>query len=230
MEFALKYMYRKLLNNKFTRLVWVGVILISLLSALTCSDNSVNSNDSNEDYLFIDIFIWSYATQIEGDCTILLAVEPSIFYTYDPINKSLEIQRGKPFPIDDDLQIVTGFTHIYAPLAGVFDAQITLFPSYYLPDQITSLTNIRAVDSLGTTVLMSVGFSSKSHHTIRLPTAIYLPPDSTFQMVFNTIEEGDTEGAEGDSCTWEYTDSLVITNYGLNPKSNISWQPIAGPD
>ncbi len=49
-DFAFKYMYRNLLNNKFTRLVWVELSLLSLLNALTCADNSVNSADSDEDY------------------------------------------------------------------------------------------------------------------------------------------------------------------------------------
>ena len=53
--------------------------------------------------------------------------------------------------------------------------------------------------------------------------SIILPLDSTFIKVIKTIEEGVVEWSLGDYCIWEYTDSLVITNYGLNPKENIEW-------
>ena len=206
--------------------------LILLIGIMSCNDNPIDPLNTNEDYLFINMFIWSYAIELEGDCDILIvAIEPHTFYTYDPATKSLSYRHANPFLISDDLQLVTGFNHVYAPLAGVFDAKIAVIPSYNFPDQITGLTNIHTVDSLGTTVEMSVGFSSKphsTHSTIRLPTSIHLAPDSTFQRVFKTIVEGDTLSG-GENCILEYTDSLVITNYGLNPKSNISWEPIAGP-
>ena len=204
--------------------------LIFLIGIMSCNDNSVDPRNTNEDYLFINMFILTYASVLEGDCDILIvAVEPNTFYTYEPSIKSLSYRSGNPFPINDNLLLVTGFTHVYAPLAGVFDANIRIFPTYYFPDQLTELTRIIAVNSLGTTVEMFVGFSSKAHANIRIPISIHLAPDSTFQRVFKTIEGGITVSG-GDSCILEYTDSLVITNYGLNPKLNISWKAFGGSD
>ena len=206
-----------------------SICLIFLIGIVSCNDNPIDPLNTNEDYLFINMFILTYATQIQGGCPPVRAIEPHTFYTYDLATKSLSYRSGKPFPVNDDLQLVTGFTHVYAPVAGVFDVEIAIIPSYNFPHQITRYTNIQAVDSLGTTVEMFVGFSSKSHLTIRIPTAIHLPLDSTFQMVFKTTVEGDTLSG-GENCILEYTDSLVITNYGLNQKSNVSWKSFAGPE
>ena len=220
---------RNPLNNKITRLVWAGLTFISLLSALTCADNSVNSNGSDEDYLFIEMFIWSYATELEGDCTFPDISEPATLYTFDPVNKSLKIQRGNPFPINDDLKLVMANKHVFAPLAGVFNTSIKITPVYYIPDQITKYIHISGIRSENMSVQLRVGFESNSHHTIQIPTTIHLSPDSAYEQVFKTIEGGVTEPSTGDSCILEYTDSLVITNYGLNQKSKINWEPLGGP-
>ncbi|MBL7073850.1 hypothetical protein ISS37_01240 [candidate division KSB1 bacterium] len=182
----------------------------------SCEKNTTSSNEIEGDYIFIEMLIFSSARELEGHCAIGDDPHTGTDYDYNHDTKALEYWRSPQFPINNDLQMVFGMKHIFFPLAGAGGALVKLNPVYFIPDYLNWAASVSGIDTINT---VSLDIYIKSFNR-----TIKLPVDSTFIKVIKTIEEGVVEESLGDTCIWEYTDSLVITNYGLNPKENIKWK------
>jgi hypothetical protein len=190
-------------------ILYVTLVIMFLL--WNCSSNSTSSDEAEieGDYLFVEMFIVSYAEQISGNCE---PEEPhghtGIQYEYDPNTRTLNYRAGPLFPVSEQLQMVFAERQFFEPpsLAGGGD-RTEVIPVYFIPDQLTRKTYVEGADSGCVSLAAQLRYSFVS---------VDLPIDSTFHKVFKTVAEG-----AGIDCIWEYTDSLIIRNYGFNPKKNI---------
>lgn len=197
-------MFKKIIN---------GIVIFAVFLLFFCKKDfsSVDRYEIEGEYIFIEKFIYSYAKQMIGHCDIGNSFLPHTIYSYDALEKTLDYKLRPEFTIDDDLKIIIGTKHVFAPLAGPYSTDMSLTPIYS-----DSVREIRLVkDSI---IELELDFKT-------IQEKIILSADSTIIRVLKTIENGIVEPSFGDTCIWEYTDSLVITNYGLNPKSKITYEP-----
>lgn len=197
------------------RIIIVCLMLAFSLTVLNCgSDNTLPAEEEIEgEYLFVEMWIFSSAKEISGDCDYGDNPHTGPDYIYDPNTQIFEYTRSPEFPVNEQLKIIFGGKHQFNPLAGVGGTVVTIVPVYFIPDWLTGNVYVEAILP-NNKIVLQVNYKSFE------PPTMYLTEDSVFVHVIKTIEEG-----VGDSCIWEYTDSLVITNYGLNPKSKITYKP-----
>lgn len=195
------------------RIIIICIALAFSLLVLDCSSDSTSPDEAEieGEYLFVEMWIFSSAKEISGNCSIINPATGAD-YTYNPVTQILVYTRNPEFPVNKQLKMIFGQKHQFNPLAGVGGTIVTIVPVYFIPSQLIGSVY---VDGISTNNTAQLGISFKSFSR-----GIHLPEDSVFVHVIKTIEEG-----PGDSCIWEYTDSLVITNYGLNPKSKITYEP-----
>ncbi len=173
---------------------------------------SIDSNEIEGEYMFIEKFIYSYAKQISGHCDIGNSFLPHTIYSYDNDKQTLNYKLTPEFNINNNLKIIIGSTHVFAPLAGPYSTDMNLLPVYSLPDSSHGIYKFEDA-------IVEFDIKFKTIHE-----RLTLPSDSSYIRVLKIIEDGIVEPSLGDSCVWEYTDSLVVTNYGFNPKSKITYQ------
>jgi signal peptidase I len=191
-----------------------GIVILAVFLLVFCKKDSsfVDISDIEGDYIFVEKFIYSYAKEMIGHCDIGIAFQPHTIYSYDSLEKTLVYKLRPEFNINNDLKIIIATRHVFASLAGPYSTEMSLTPIY--SDSVHGIYLIK--DSI---IEFDLNFKT-------IQEKITLPADSTITRVLKTIENGIVEPSLGDTCIWEYTDSLVITNYGLNPKSKIIHEPI----
>jgi hypothetical protein len=189
-------------------IVYVALVIMFLL--WNCSSNSTSPDEAeiDGDYLFVEMFIVSYAKQISGNCESgPLRFPDPILYEYVSDAQILIHITGEAFPINEQLEMIFAQQRIW-PFSLLGSALfINLVPIYYIPDLITGHAQVDGVNESEVELTVNLKYFKQT---------IVVPVDSTFTKVTKTIEEG-----PGENCMREYTDSLIVRNYGFIPKKNF---------
>jgi len=190
------------------------LLLLTLFIVQVGCKKDLSSTDLEKidgEYLFVEMWIFSSARQISGNCVNINPATGEDYY-YNSDTQEFEYTRKPEFPITDELKMLFGQKHQFNPIAGLGGVVVELVPVYYLSDLLTRNVFVEGIKT-NNAVHLSVNFKSFDRGFV-------LEEDSTLVHVIKIIEEG-----PGDSCIWEYTDSLIIRNFGMNPKAKITYQP-----
>jgi len=189
-------------------ILYMSLIILFLLWNCSSDSTSPAEPEIEGEYLFVEMVFFSYAKQISGNCEQGPVGHTGIQYEYDTNTQTLNYRAGPEFPINDQLLMVFAQRQFFVPYSILGGGDLThVIPVYFIPDQLTRETYVEGADSMNVSLNIHLKYSFVS---------VDLPVDSTFHQVFKTVTEG-----PGIDCVWEYTDSLIIRNYGLNPKKNI---------
>lgn len=192
------------------RIILVSIMLVFPLLILNCSSDSTSPDEAEieGDFLFVEMFVYSYAEQFNGDCESgPLRFPDPILYEYIPDMQTLIHLTGEAFPINEQLMMIFAQQRIW-PFSLLGSALfIDLIPIYYIPDLMTGYARVDGVNQSEVELTINLKYFNQT---------IVVPVDSTFTKVIKTIEEG-----PGENCMREYTDSLIVRNYGFVPKKNF---------
>lgn len=192
------------------RIIIICIALAFSLLVLNCSSDSTSLGEEEieGDFLFVEMFVYSYAEQISGDCEPgPLRFPDPVSYEYVPDMHTLIHLTGDAFPINEQLVIIFAQQRIW-PFSLLGSALfIDLVPVYYIPDLITGHARVDGVNQSEVELTINLKYFKQT---------IIVSVHSTFIKVTKTIEEG-----PGKNCMREYTDSLIVRNYGFIPKKNF---------
>lgn len=187
---------------------YVGLIILFLLWNCSSDSTSPDEEEIEGDFLFVEMFIFSYAEQISGNCEGGPLVFPGITrYEYIPETQTLKHLAGEEFPISAQLTMIFAQQRILPHSLLGSALWIDLIPIYYIPDLMTGYARVDGVNQSEVELTINLKYFNQT---------IVVPVDSTFTKVIKTIEEG-----PGENCMREYTDSLIVRNYGFVPKKNF---------
>ncbi|NIU01954.1 MAG: hypothetical protein GWN01_13890 [Nitrosopumilaceae archaeon] len=156
----------------------------------------------------MEMFIFSYATQISGNCEQgVLSFPNNVWYEYMPETQALLHLAGDSFPMNEQLEMIFAQQRIW-PLSLLGSLWWKDFVGVYsVPNSMTSQATVVGITDSEVELTINLKYFKKT---------IVVAIDSTFTEVTKTIEEG-----PGEDCIREYTDSLVVRNYGFIPKKNF---------
>ncbi|MEK7264315.1 MAG: hypothetical protein AAB071_07390 [Bacteroidota bacterium] len=210
-----KRIYLSLKKKVFITLICFSIFLLS------CKKENVSQYQNDiGNYIFVERLIVTDAVLLDGDSTKIRpqCVEPSMFYSFDVLNQVLKYKSGEneTLPITKELKMIFGDKQVLlAPFAGCNGGSIWLTPIYYLPLWIdNSLAVVELLSNRGNEG--TVGLKIEG-----IPNEIILSPDSIFTHVSTHIEF--IEQIDGDTATLQFKDSLVIKNFGSQPKEKVFW-------
>ncbi len=176
----------------------------------SCSKDSTSiQNDGIEgEYVFVEMFVFSYAKQISGNCESSSLVFPNTTrYEYRADTQTLIYYAGEAFPVTEQLIIIFAQQRVLSLSLLGSALWIDLVPVYYIPDLITDHARVDGFNESEIELTINLKYFNQT---------IVVPVDSTFIKVTKTIEEG-----PGENCIRKYTDSLIVRNYGFNHKKNF---------
>lgn len=194
------------------RFIIVCTMLALIGLVWNCSSDSTSPDEAEIDgeFLFVEMWIFTYAIDISGDCEPVGPVGHggNAIYEYIPYEKTLRYIAGKEFPINEQLSMVFAQRQFFVPpsLAGGGDFT-WIIPVYFIGDQLTKEAYVEGFND---------SYVSLNINLRHFKQGIIVPTDSTFIKVTKVIENG-----SGSNCVWEWTDSLIVRNYGFIPKKNI---------
>lgn len=197
------------------RIILVSIMLVFPLLILNCSSDSTSPKEKEieGDFLFVEMFIISYAKQISGDCESgPLAFPNNVWYEYVPETQTLIHLAGESFPINEQLKMIFAQQRIW-PFSLLGSLWWKDFIGVFsIPDLMTPQATVDSISESEVELSINLKYFKQT---------IVVPVDSTFTKVTKTIEEG-----PGENCIREYTDSLIVRNYGFIPKSKIIHEPL----
>ena len=193
------------------RTIIICMALAFSLLILDCSSDSTSPKEEEieGDFLFVEMFIISYAKQISGNCESgPLAFLNNVWYEYVPETQTLIHLAGEEFSINEQLTMIFAQQRIW-PLSLLGSLWWKDFLGvYYVPDLMTPQATVNGIRDSEVELSINLKYFKQT---------VIVPVDSTFTKVTKTIEEG-----PGENCMREYTDSLIVRNYGFIPKKNFS--------
>lgn len=192
---------------------YVGLIILFLLWNCSSDSTSPAKEEIKGDFLFVEMFIISYAVQISGDCESgPLAFPNNVWYEYVPETQTLIHLAGESFPINEQLKMIFAQQRIWPnSLLGSLWWK-DFIGVFCIPDLMTAQATVDSISEPEVELSINLKYFKQT---------IVVPVDSTFTKATKTIEEG-----PGENCIREYTDSLIVRNYGFIPKSKIIHEPL----
>ena len=196
------------------------IFFIFLLSG--CERIYTPFENIQKNYIFVEVQIFTFGQIIERDTTksiSILAIEPGLFYSYNPNENILEYRTGAKVIFDEESQgIIVKHHSFYPPDIMGQQNDISVVDKNYSYTLLNNIT-FKSIDDDGNFNLID---NNKGN--------INLPIDSTASFTYTRLKKTPQFGGDPyvspDSALLQITDIVDIYNHGYHKEKQFKWNHI----